>query len=91
MPTSNYAAFDVLIDLGTGTYTLVPLATVKVYDIQAADPVTGVGAIALPDITSDADGHVAPGTLAISAGRKVRFSWNRTTDGRCGSATAVTS
>jgi hypothetical protein len=87
---SNYASFDVKIDNGDGMETLVPAAVVKVRDVTAANPVTGVGAIALADLESDGNGHVAAGSLAIAVGRIVRFSWFRDLDGRCGSAVQVT-
>lgn len=87
---SNYTGFDVLIDDADGTWTPVPNVTVKARDITGADPATGAGAAALPDLASDADGHVAAGTFAIAAGRSVRFFWVRDLDGRCGSAVQIT-
>jgi hypothetical protein len=68
----------------------VPGQTITVRDVTDADPVTGLGAVALPDLASDADGWVAAGTLAVDAGRTVRFSWFRALDGRCGQAEQTT-
>lgn len=81
---SNYAGFDVKIVVG-GTEYPVASATVKVYDLTGSDPTTGAGATALPDLATDSAGHVAGGTLAIAAGRTVRFSVTRAADGlnRC--------
>jgi hypothetical protein len=87
---SNYASFTVKLDNYDGTFTVVPFATVKVWDIQDADPATGVGGVALPDLAADAQGVVAPGILAIAAGRKVRFRWSRDTDGKGGTAITTT-
>lgn len=87
---SNYTAFDVKFDNYDGQPVPVANAVVKVRDVQDANPTTGVGAIALPDIAADANGHVAAGVLAIAAGRKVRFFWVRDADGRCGSAIMTT-
>jgi hypothetical protein len=87
---SEFTNFDVVIDKGDGTEALVPNVTVKVRDITDADPETGAGAVALPDLLADADGHVAAGTLAIDAGRVVRFGWLRDLDVRCGSAVQIT-
>jgi hypothetical protein len=87
---SAYTGFDVKLDNNDGTETLVPSVTVKAYDIQDANPATGVGAIALPDVNADVNGHVPAGTFNIAVGRKVRFSWTRAADGRCGSATTTT-
>jgi len=78
---SAYAAFDVLIDNNDGTSSVVPLTTINVYNVT--------GAAALADLTSDVDGHVPAGTLAIAAGSVVRFSF-KLTDGRCGYAEVVT-
>jgi hypothetical protein len=90
MPTSDYAAFELKQDLGDGLPHYLPSETVQVWDIQDADPETGAGAVALPDVTSDADGIVPAGTVSIGAGRRIRFRWTRDTDGKCVSDTQVT-
>jgi hypothetical protein len=90
MPTSNYAGFELKVDTGDGLPHYLPSETVQVWDIEGADPETGVGAIALPDITSDSDGHVAGGTVSVAAGRRLRFRWTRDADGKCVSDTLVT-
>jgi len=90
---SNYSAFDVFFDNSDGTTTPVADPTVHVRDITGANPATGAGAAALPDIVTASNplGHIPPGTLSIAAGRTVRFFWVRDVDGRCGSAVTVTS
>ena len=88
---SAYQGFDVMIDNDDGTQTLMPSVVIKVRDITAANPATGVGAIALPDLASDVNGHVAAGTLTgVAVGRLIRFGWFRDADARCGSAVQVT-
>lgn len=86
---SNYAGFDVKRNVA-GTDYPVGAETVKVYDITGADPTTGAGAVALPDLVTDSSGHVAGGTLSIAAGRIVRFSVRRAADGLTRSFTQVT-
>jgi hypothetical protein len=88
---SNFVGFDIQIDLGGGALETVPAVTaVEVRDVTDADPVTGVGAIALTDIASDSSGHVAAGTVSVAVGRTVRFAWFRDVDARCGSAIQIT-
>lgn len=72
---SDYPGFEVKIDNDNGTVTLLPLQTVKVYDVTHSTP--------LSDIASDANGIVAPGSLAVDAGTQIRFSFSRA-DGICG-------
>jgi hypothetical protein len=78
---SAYAAFDVVTQAADGTTEPVPLQTVKVYNVT--------GAAALADLTTDANGHIPAGTLAVAAGTVIRFSFLKT-DGRCGFAERVT-
>ncbi len=80
-----------LVDPDDGDVIAISLAVVKVYDVTNADPADGSGAIALPDVAADADGHVAAGTLSVAVGRIVRFAWSRAADGMCGFAEQVTS
>lgn len=86
---SNFVGFELRVDVG-GETVPIPSATVKVYDITDADPETGVGAVALADVTSDVDGLVASGTVAVDAGSVVRFSYTRAADGLCRSDSQVT-
>ena len=72
---SDYPGFEVKIDNDDGTHTMLPLQTIHVYDVTHA--------AALADIASDANGLVAPGALAVDAGTRIRFSFNRA-DGICG-------
>jgi hypothetical protein len=78
---SAYAAFDVKTQALDGSSAPVPLQTVKVYDITHST--------ALADLTTDANGHVAAGTLAVAAGTAIRLSFLMT-DGRCGYSEIVT-
>jgi hypothetical protein len=78
---SNYPGFEVKIDNDDGTTTLLPLQTIKVYDVT--------NSAALSDIASDANGLVAPGSLTVDAGTRIRFSFSRT-DGICGFSEVVT-
>lgn len=78
---SSYSGFDVLIDNDDGTTTAVANRVVHVYDV-------GAGA-ALPDVISDAVGHVVAGALNVAAGTIVRF-WVDLGDGRVGYCEAVT-
>jgi hypothetical protein len=78
---SNYPAFEVKIDNNDGSETLLPLQTVKVYDVTHSTP--------LSDVASDANGLVAAGSLAVDAGTTIRFSFSRT-DGICGYAEILT-
>lgn len=72
---SNYTAFDVLTDNDDGTTTPVASQTIKVYDVTHST--------ALADTTSDANGHVAGGSLAVAVGTLIRFSFSKT-NGICG-------
>lgn len=67
----------------------VASATVKVHDITAADPTDGSGSTALSDLSTDGSGIMAAGTLAIAAGRTVRFTVTRA-DGLTRSISQVT-
>lgn len=78
---SNYPAFDVLVDNDDGTTSPVPSTTIKVYNVT--------GSAALADLASDADGHVAAGTLAVAVGTLIRFSFSRT-NGQCGFSEVLT-
>jgi hypothetical protein len=87
---SSFLGFDVTIDKKDGTFAPVAGAVVAVRDVTDADPVTGAGAVALADVVADGAGHVASGELAVAAGRRIRFTWVRALDGRCGSIVRVT-
>jgi hypothetical protein len=63
---SAYAPFELLIDNNDGTFTPVPSATVKVYDVTNDAP--------LADTASDGDGTVPGDTVAVDAGTVLRFS-----------------
>lgn len=78
---SNYTGFDVLIREDSGLYTAVPDATVQAYD--------ATNEAALPDVESDANGHVPAGTFDVDAGTLVYFSI-ALPDGRTGWARQVT-
>jgi len=78
---SNYASFEVLIDNDDGTTTPVVSQPVHVYDVTNDE--------ALDDISSDADGHVAAGTLDVDPGTTVRFH-TALGDGQCGYKEEVT-
>jgi hypothetical protein len=78
---SAYAAFDVKTQALDGTSAPVPLQTIKVYDVTHA--------AALSDLTTDANGHVAAGTVAPAAGTVIRLSFLMI-DGRCGYSEIVT-
>jgi hypothetical protein len=78
---ATYAAFDVKLDNRDGTETLLPSETVHVYDVT--------NGAALADIASDANGHVAAGSLAVAVGTLIRFSFHRA-DGLCGYAETLT-
>lgn len=75
MPTSNYSGFDLLVDNGDGTATPVANQAVSFYNIS--DDVAIVGTV-----SSDADGHVAGGTLNVNPGTQVRYYFV-TTKGIC--------
>jgi hypothetical protein len=87
---SSYAAFELVIDNDDGTFTPVPSVAVKVYDVTDADPETGAGAIALADTASDSSGTVPGASVAVAAGRRLRFSYQRAADGLAGFAEQVT-
>lgn len=78
---SPYAGFDVKLQELDGTQTPVPLQTIKVYNVT--------GSAALSDLTTDANGHIPAGTLAVAAGTVIRFSFLMT-NGRCGYSEIVT-
>lgn len=78
---SAYAAFDVLIEAEDGTMVPVPLQTVKVYDFT--------NSAALSDLATDANGHIAAGTVTPAAGTTIHFSADLG-DGRKGYAEIVT-
>ena len=63
---SDYTAFDVLTQDGAGVRTPVPNQTVKVRNVT--------GSADLSDLTTNADGHIPAGTLAVAAGTLIRFS-----------------
>jgi hypothetical protein len=86
---SDYTGFEVKVNVAGVDY---PVAgeTVKVYDVEDADPTDGSGAIALDDLATDGFGHVAGGTLPVDAGRRVRFTVVRASDGLPRSFTQVT-
>lgn len=86
---SNFVGFELKVDTPDGPVP-IPSATVKVYDITAADPEDGSGAVALADVVSDVNGLVASGTVAVAAGSTVRFSYTRAADGLCRSDSQVT-
>lgn len=78
---SNYPGFEVKIDNDDGSQTMLPLQTLKVYDVTNDE--------ALDDVNSDANGLVAAGTLDVDAGTRIRFSFSRP-DGICGFAEIFT-
>jgi hypothetical protein len=78
---SGYTSFEVLIDNDDGTTTPVLSQPITVYDVT--------NDVALDDLASDANGHVASGTLDVDAGTIVRFS-AALADGRCGFKEEVT-
>lgn len=78
---SNYPGFEVKVDDDNGSVTLLPLQTIKVYDVT--------NGVALSDIASDANGLVAAGSLAVAVGTRIRFSFNRA-DGICGFSEVIT-
>jgi hypothetical protein len=87
---SNYAGIEWKVTVAGVEYP-VASQTVKVYDITGAAPSTGVGAVALPDLTTDVSGVMAAGTLAtVAVGHTVRFSLRRTADGLARSFTQIT-
>jgi hypothetical protein len=81
MPSSAYAAFELLIDNDDNTFTPVPSTAVKVYDVT--------NDVALADTASDADGTVPGATVAVDPGTLLRFSY-RLANGICGYAENVT-
>lgn len=66
MPTSNYGGFQVDFNLEDGSAPVTFASqTVHVRDVtNSAD---------LSDLTSDGAGAVAPGTLSVAVGTKIRF------------------
>ncbi len=82
MPVSSaYNGFDVMVRADNGAVTQAAAATVKVYD-KTND-------VVLPDLASDAFGHVTAGTLPVAVGTLIYFS-ALLPDGRCGWAKQVT-
>jgi hypothetical protein len=63
---SNFTTFEAIIDNGNGSTTPVPSTSIKAWDTVAD---VDLGAVA----TSDANGIVAGGTVAVAAGTRVRF------------------
>jgi len=78
---SDYTGFEVKVDNDDGTVTMLPLETVKVYDVTNEEE--------LDDLTSDAEGLIAPGSLDVDAGTLIRFSVQRV-DGISGYADQLT-
>ena len=78
---SNYPAFDAMIDNDDGTFTPLASVTIDIYDVD--------GSASLGTTASDADGHVAGGSLAGAVGTLVRFSYHAA-NGICGYAEVVT-
>jgi hypothetical protein len=83
---SNYSAFDVLIDNGDGTQTVVPNAVVEARDFTDPEAVARI----MPDLLADTSGQVSAGSLNVGAGSNIRFTWKDETSGRCGYAEATT-
>lgn len=81
MPTSNYAAFDCLLDNNDGTTDPINSETIHVYDVT--------NSASLTSIASDANGHVAGGTLSVAVGTLIRFSFSRS-NGLCGYSEVLT-
>jgi hypothetical protein len=79
---SSYAAFDVLFENEDGLTLPAALAPVHVYDVT--------GAVALADLTADANGHIPAGSLAVAAGSPIRF-WVELDGGLVGYAEILTS
>lgn len=86
---SNYEGIEWKVTISGVDYP-VASEVVKVYDLTGYDPVDGSGATALSDLATDASGIMAGGTLAIAAGRTVRFTVRRASDGLSRSVTQVT-
>jgi hypothetical protein len=78
---SNFIAFDVTIDNDNGSTTPVPGVMIAVYDFT--------NDVALADIASDVNGHVAADTVEVDAGTSVRFSF-QLDNGICGFSEQVT-
>lgn len=84
---SNYPSFEVYYrDRLTGAITKAVSEVVEVRDVTD-DPVC----VRLDDTASDANGTVPGATVAVAAGRTLRFTFKNETNGRCGSALQVTS
>ena len=79
---SNYPSFEVKIRKPDKTVVMVPGQTIHVYDVTH-------GAL-LADITSDADGIVAAGTLSVAVGTLIRFAFLRADDLECGKLEVTT-
>jgi hypothetical protein len=85
---SNYEAVEFKVQVAGVAYP-VASAAVKVHDLTGSDPTDGSGSTALSDLSTDGSGIMAAGTLAIAAGRTVRFTVTRA-DGLSRSVTQVT-
>lgn len=73
---SNYTSIDVYVRAEDADVpALLPATTIHVYDYT--------NNVALADLTTDANGHIPAGTLAVAVGTKIRF-WFALSDGRCG-------
>lgn len=79
---SNYPAFEVKIDNDDGSFTPVPLQTVKVRDVTNSTNLT--------DVASDANGIVAAGTLSVDVGTLIRFTVEGRSDRRVGMSEVIT-
>jgi hypothetical protein len=79
---SNFPAFDIPIDDDDGALGFAGVLTVKIWDVtNGAD---------LGTVTSNAQGHVAAGTLAVATGTRVRFRIEHDGQGRAGFNEIVT-
>jgi hypothetical protein len=79
---SNYGLFEVkIVNRFTRVVTMAVSQTIHVYDVTN-------GAV-LADIASDANGHIAAGTLPVAVGTQIRFSFWRA-DGECGKLEVTT-
>lgn len=83
---SNYPSFEVYYrNSQTGAITPAANVTVEVRDVTD-DPVC----VRLADTAADSDGTVPGASVAVAAGRTLRFTFRNETNGRCGSAVKVT-
>lgn len=72
---STYSGFDLLLDNGDGTVTPIGNQTVNFYDLTN-------NVLLATTALSDADGHVASGSLNINPGTVIRY-WFVTGAGIC--------